>query len=110
MAESIFKRLIRYARYIFEYVFMEKPFGLDFSMRDTRLIDETHGKMHGYSKTDEAHIRQIFSILIQDYLRKVVSIKMEGQLQYFQLLKQKGEILQIIFLLILFLLQMDKSS
>ena len=74
MAESIFKRLIRYARYTFEYVFLEKPFGLDFSMRDTHLIGESGGKMHGYSKTDEAHIKQIFSRLKIDSSSRIIDI------------------------------------
>ena len=74
MSENIFKRFRRYARYTFEYIFIEKPRGLDFSMRDTRLLSETNGIMHGYSKTDSAHIKEIFSKLTIDNSVKILDV------------------------------------
>ncbi|MCR4888630.1 MAG: methyltransferase domain-containing protein [Ruminococcus sp.] len=71
---ELFRRYKRYARYTFQYLFLEKPFGLDFSMRDTHLIDETNGEMHGYAKTDEAHIKQIFNELKIDSSAKIIDI------------------------------------
>ena len=59
MAESKIKRYKRYVRYSVQAI-KESLKGLDFTMRDTHLIEETGGGMHGYSKTDDKHVRDIF--------------------------------------------------
>ncbi len=66
MKKEFSNRLRRYKRYIrygLQYYFYEKPKGLDFTMRDTHLIEESGGVLHGYSKTNEEHIREIFAVL-----------------------------------------------
>lgn len=60
MSESILKRYVRYTKYMTQWIFLEKIRGLDFSMRDTSLLNESGGMLHGYSKTDEAHAKEIF--------------------------------------------------
>lgn len=56
-------RMKRYMLYGVQYFLLEKPKGLDFTMRDTSLLKNSHGKYHGYSKTDEKHLQEIFSSL-----------------------------------------------
>ncbi|MBR3422066.1 MAG: class I SAM-dependent methyltransferase [Ruminococcus sp.] len=74
MAKHYITRLKRYVRYTLEYFLIEKPRGLDFSMRDKHLIGETNGLMHGYSKTDSAHIKEIFSKLTVDSSAKLLDV------------------------------------
>lgn len=57
------KRLKRYFLFSIQYFLKEKPKGLDFTMRDTSLIKKSHGMYHGYSKTDENHLKEIFDSL-----------------------------------------------
>lgn len=45
------------------YIFKERLFGLDFTMRDKSLLKKTNGTMHGYSITPEEHIREILAHL-----------------------------------------------
>ncbi len=54
-------RLKRYLRFSIQYFLLEKPRGLDFTMRDTSLLKESGGIYHGYSKSNEPHIREIFN-------------------------------------------------
>ena len=66
MAGSVSSLCRRYARYLllgFEYYVLEKPRGLDFTMRDTSLLEQTGGRLHGYSKTNERHVRAILDAL-----------------------------------------------
>lgn len=56
-------RVKRYIKYGIQYFFYEKPRGLDFTMRDMHLLEETNGTLHGYSKTNEKHLRKIFNYL-----------------------------------------------
>lgn len=74
MAESKIKKTKRYCRYLFEWLFKEKIRGLDFTMRDLRLIKETDGIFHGYSKTDEAHAKRIFEALGVDSNQKLLDV------------------------------------
>lgn len=74
MAESYMKRIRRYGKYLFEWIFMEKIRGLDFTMKDTHLIRETGGRLHGYSKTDEAHAKQIFHVMGADKKKKLLDV------------------------------------
>ena len=60
MSETFFNRYSRYVKYFAQWLFCEKIRGLDFSMRDTSLLELTKGELHGYSKTDESHAREIF--------------------------------------------------
>lgn len=57
--ESLLKKYKRYMNYMFEWIFYEKIHGLDFTMRDKSLLDKTHGRFHGYSKTDRNHCKEI---------------------------------------------------
>lgn len=71
------KKLQRYKRgiiYTFSSIFLEKTRGLDFSMRDIHLIKETDGKMHGYCKATEAHVRSIFLQIDFDRFNKLLDI------------------------------------
>lgn len=65
MGETRLKRYRRYFKYVLEWIFAEKMRGLDFTMRDTSLVTDRvgGGKLHGYSKTDEAHAVQILDSL-----------------------------------------------
>ena len=63
MSMKIFNRYKRYAKYMFQWIFVEKIRGLDFSMRDLSLINASGGELHGYSKTDESHAKMIFESL-----------------------------------------------
>lgn len=74
MAESTLKRIRRYGKYLFEWIFMEKIRGLDFTMRDTHLPRETGGVLHGYSKTDEAHAKAIFDLLGVDGEKRLLDV------------------------------------
>lgn len=55
-------RIKRYIIYGLQYFLWEKPRGLDFTMRDTHLLREGKG-LHGYSKTNEKHLKEIFQAL-----------------------------------------------
>lgn len=56
-------RLRRYLLFGVQMVFQEKLKGLDFTMRNNRLYKTSMGKYHGYSKTNEKHLRKIFQSL-----------------------------------------------
>ncbi len=60
---GVLKRYYRYCMYMFEWIFLEKIRGLDFSMRVRKYSDKDGSKYNGYSKTDEHHIKEIFSKL-----------------------------------------------
>lgn len=62
MTETKIKRLKRYSIYMIQWI-AERMHGLDFTMRDTSLIVKTGGLLHGYSKTDESHAKEIFDYL-----------------------------------------------
>lgn len=71
-SESMLRRYKRYAKYLADWIFKEKIRGLDFTMRDKRLIYQSGGVLHGYSKTDETHARKIFEELMKlDSLEKM---------------------------------------
>ena len=53
---------------------MERPRGLDFTMRDTRLYQQSAGKYHGYSKTDEKHLQEIFQTLDFSRCRNLLDV------------------------------------
>lgn len=61
--KSLMKRYWRYTKYRIRYIFKERLFGLDFTMRDKSLLKKTNGTMHGYSITPEEHIREILAHL-----------------------------------------------
>ena len=63
MSECRFKRYKRYIKYTLQWLFTERLRGLDFTMRDTHLVAESNGLLHGYSKTDESHAKAIFDVL-----------------------------------------------
>ena len=67
-------RFKRYIKYLIQYFIMEKPRGLDFTMRDKSLIAKSGGKYFGYSKTDEAHLREIFSLLSFEKCKAIMDI------------------------------------
>ena len=64
----------RYLLFLGEYLFLEKPRGLDFTMRDIRLYRKSAGKYHGYSKTDEKHLREIFRSLDFSRCRRLLDV------------------------------------
>lgn len=54
-------QLKRYALFSIQYFLLEKTRGLDFSMRDlSEMKSAASGDIHGYSKTNEKHLREIF--------------------------------------------------
>lgn len=61
--KNIVIRIRRYILFFVQYILYEKPRGLDFTMRDTRLYEKSGHLFHGYSKTNEKHIREIFQRL-----------------------------------------------
>lgn len=67
-------KLRRYGYYLFQYIFQERLRGLDFTMRDRQLYQETGGSYHGYSKTDEAHLRTIFDSLSYETERRILDV------------------------------------
>lgn len=67
-------KLRRYGYYLFQYIFQERLRGLDFTMRDRQLYQETGGSYHGYSKTDEAHLRTIFDSLSYEMERRILDV------------------------------------
>ena len=72
--DELVNRLRRYLLFLGEYLFMERPRGLDFTMRDTRLYQQSAGKYHGYSKTDEKHLQEIFRTLDFSRCRKLLDV------------------------------------
>lgn len=58
-----FLRWKRYIIFAAQYYFVEKPRGLDFTMRDLDIKKEWGKGVHGYSKTNERHLRDIFQKL-----------------------------------------------
>lgn len=60
----MFAKWKRYIQFSIQYFLLEKPKGLDFTMRDTSLLRKSHGLYHGYSKTAEKHVKEIFDTLI----------------------------------------------
>lgn len=57
-----FYRYRRYAIYSCQAVW-EKMHGVDFTIRDLSLLDESDGTLHGYSKTDGKHVEAIMDSL-----------------------------------------------
>lgn len=53
----------RYLEFAIQYYVFERLRGLDFTMRDLEVSKKTMGMMHGYSKTSEKHLREIFDRL-----------------------------------------------
>ena len=72
--DELANRLRRYLLFLGEYLFMERPRGLDFTMRDTRLYQQSAGKYHGYSKTDEKHLQEIFQTLDFSRCRNLLDV------------------------------------
>ena len=72
--DELVNRLRRYLVFLGEYLFMERPRGLDFTMRGTRLYQQSAGKYHGYSKTDEKHLQEIFRTLDFSRCRKLLDV------------------------------------
>ena len=72
--DELANRLRRYLLFLGEYLFMERPRGLDFTMRDTRLYQQSAGKYHGYSKTDEKHLHEIFQTLHFSRCRNLLDV------------------------------------
>lgn len=60
MANEKILRLKRYSIYTVQWIW-ERIHGLDFTMRDMTLIKKSGGIMHGYAKTDDAHVRDILN-------------------------------------------------
>ncbi len=60
---NLFRRWKRYFRFGVQYFLYEKPKGLDFTMRDLSLPKSSRGLYHGYSKTEERHLKEIFGNL-----------------------------------------------
>lgn len=58
--KKYFIRARRYLYFLAQVFLYEKPKGLDFTMRDTAIYGKSNGKYHGYSKTSERHLREIF--------------------------------------------------
>jgi precorrin-6B methylase 2 len=52
------RRYRRYVKYLFEWIFLEKMRGLDFSMRCKNSGEVAEN--NGYAKTDESHLKEIF--------------------------------------------------
>ena len=65
--ESSFKRYKRYFKYLCEYVFCERLHGLDFSMRDLSLYEQSGKVFHGYSKTDAETCNKILEYIISNF-------------------------------------------
>lgn len=61
MLRNFYIRSKRYIIFFFQYLILERMRGLDFTMRDLSLCRKTNGIYHGYSKTNEKHIRDIFT-------------------------------------------------
>lgn len=61
--EGMVTRLKRYVMFGMQYFLWERPRGLDFTMRDTSLLKKSGGLYHGYSKTEERHLQEIFNSL-----------------------------------------------
>lgn len=72
--KKYFYRIRRYIIFIFQVLFIEKPRGLDFTMFDTSALQKTGGKFHGYSKTGEKHLREIFNLITKERDSKSLSI------------------------------------
>ncbi len=67
-------RAKRYIVFLFQYLVLEKTRGLDFTMRDLTLYKESNGVYHGYSKTNEKHLRDIFRRIDYDECTKLLDI------------------------------------
>lgn len=63
--KNIFYRYRRYLLFLIEYYLLEKPRGLDFTMRDLTLMNDSDGILSGYSKINERHLHQILRHLIR---------------------------------------------
>ncbi|HJA92197.1 MAG TPA: class I SAM-dependent methyltransferase [Candidatus Eisenbergiella merdipullorum] len=72
--KEVANRFQRYLIFLGEYLFLERPRGLDFTMRDTGLYRLSDGKYHGYSKTDEGHLREIFESLDFSRCRRLLDV------------------------------------
>ena len=72
--KGLINRFQRYLIFLGEYLFLERPRGLDFTMRDTGLYQKSAGKYHGYSKTDEGHLREIFTSLDFSRCRRLLDV------------------------------------
>lgn len=62
--KSLFYRYRRYMLFLIEYYLLEKPRGLDFTMRDITLLKDSGGQLSGYSKISERHLRHILNYLM----------------------------------------------
>jgi len=68
------KRYGRIWRYGLRWIFMERLWGLDFSMRDMSTSDATGGTMHAYSATPQSHFRAILKELDFSHERSFLDI------------------------------------
>ena len=64
----------RYFKFCMQYLLAEKPKGLDFTMRDTSMLKKSKGLYHGYSKTAETHLREIFNTITYTGNEKLLDI------------------------------------
>ena len=64
MMKKYFVRLRRYLLFLDQYFLYEKPRGLDFTMRDKKLLIKSHGTYSGYAKTSKKHVKEIFKKLL----------------------------------------------
>lgn len=53
----------RYAIFALQYYILEKPRGLDFTMRDLEIPENANEFFNAYSKTNEGHLKSIFEKL-----------------------------------------------
>ena len=68
------KRYWRGLRYVSHWTFMERLWGLDFSMRDKSLIAAASGVMYGYCVTPHSHFRAILRELDFNHNRAFLDI------------------------------------
>ena len=74
MRWKLYHRAKRYLRFLYQYLFLERPRGLDFTMRDAALYKKSYGLYHGYSKTEEEHLHLIFENLSYETERRLLDI------------------------------------
>lgn len=68
------QKLKRYFLYLYQYFLCEKRKGLDFTMRDTGLYESSKKMYHGYSKTDEKHVKEIFNCLSFERTNRLLDV------------------------------------
>ncbi|MGN0330946.1 MAG: methyltransferase domain-containing protein [Kineothrix sp.] len=71
---KIYLRGKRHLLFFLQYIFLERPRGLDFTMREMDLLKESGGRYSGYSKTSEAHLREIFKSLSFEECQSLLDI------------------------------------